>query len=85
VPDRLDLGAVPDDACLLAGQQGEHPLDRDLVLQDLRGLLHRGPPGRLVTEDRRPPDVLDEPFREGVVASRRRGGLVRVHELELDR
>ena len=35
VPDRLDLAPVPEHPVVLAGQQGQHPLDRDLVLQDL--------------------------------------------------
>ena len=83
VPDRLDLAPVPDDTRLLAGQEGQHALDGDLVLEDLGGLLDRGAPLRLVAQDGGPPDVLDQPLGERAVGARGGRGLVGLDELEL--
>jgi len=60
----LDLGAAPDDADPVRAEKGQHPLDGQLVLEDLGRLAHLRPALRLRSGEWRCRDVLDEPFRE---------------------
>src|SRR5262249_41138980 len=73
-----------EDAVLGVGQEAEDPVHRELVLEDLLGLLHGLAAWHLELQDGRPPDVLDEALRERTIRSRAGARGVRLHELELD-
>ena len=81
----LDLGAVLDDADPVRAEEGQRPLDGQLVLEDLGRLAHLRLALRLAAKDDRATDVLDETFREGPVRACRGRVLVRLDQLELHR
>ena len=77
MPDGVDLAAVLHHPDVGAGQERQHALHGDLVLEDLLGLAQRAPVRGLVLEDaRRPPMFSTWPLGERAVGARGGAGAV---------
>jgi hypothetical protein len=83
--DGVDLAAVLHHPHVGAGEQREHLLHRDLVLEDLLALAEDPSVGRFVLQDRGAADVLDLAAGEGAIGAVGRAGGIGLHELEADR